>query len=325
MPKNLDNTRGKWYNKYQKVIGLEGENMAYKEKASRDQIMLLPDSIDEYVGEDNPVRVIDAFVDSLNMKALNFTKSTPADTGCPAYDPSDLLKLYIYGYYNRIRSGRKLKTECGRNVEVMWLMGKLQPDFRTITDFRKENAKSLKLVFKEFVRLCDKLKLYNKELIAIDGTKIRAQNSNDKCFNESILHKKIANIDNHISEYLKSMDKTDASEKDESLSPEQVKAALLDLTERKKKYENYLTYLSESGETQILETDPEARRMHSRNGFHCHYNVQTAVDSGGHLLAGYEVTNRNNDQGLLHVVSEQVKETLEVETIEGLCKLNMKE
>jgi transposase len=290
--------------------------MAYKQKASRDQIMLLPDSIDEYIGEDNPVRVIDAFVDGLDMTALSFTKSTPADTGCPAYSPSDLLKLYIYGYYNRIRSSRKLMIENGRNVELMWLMGKLQPDFRTISDFRKENAKSLKLVFKEFVKLCDKLKLYSKDLIAIDGTKIRAQNSNDKCFNESILHKKIANIDNHISEYLNSMDKTDAKEvDDESLTAEQVKVALKELTERKEKYEGYLEYLKISGETQILETDTEARRMHSRNGFHCHYNVQTAVDSS-HLIAGYEVTNRNNDQGLLHMVSQQVKETLDVETIE---------
>jgi len=175
--------------------------MGYKEKVSRSQIMLLPDSVDDYVNEDNPVRVIDAFVDSIDLAQLGFTKSTPAKTGCPAYAPSDILKLYIYGYYNRIRSSRKLMIECGRNVEVMWLVGKLQPDFRTISDFRKENAKGLKLVFKEFVKLCDKLKLYNKELLAIDGT-------------------------------------------------------------------------------QILETDPQSHRMHSKNGFHCCYNVQSAVGGG---------------------------------------------
>jgi len=152
-------------------------NMGYKEKATREQIMLLPDSLEEYVVEDNPVRVIDAFVDSLDLVEMSFTKSKPAATGCPAYDPSDLLKLYVYGYYNRIRSSRKLMTECVRNVEVMWLMGKLRPDFRTISDFRKENAKSLKLVFKEFVKLCDRLKLFKKELLAVDGTKIRAQNT----------------------------------------------------------------------------------------------------------------------------------------------------
>ena len=290
--------------------------MGYKEKASREQIMLLPDSIDEYVSEDNPVRVIDAFIDSLDLIALEFSKSIPADTGCPAYDPADILKLYVYGYYNRIRSSRKLMTECGRNVEVMWLVGKLQPDFRTISDFRKENAKSLKLVFKEFVRLCDKLKLYNKELLAVDGTKIRAQNSNDKCFNADILHKKLANIDEHIAEYLRIMEKTDESEQDDMMTPGQVKAALKDLTKRKGKYEGYLVELAETGKTQILETDPEAHRMHSRNGFHCCYNVQTAVDSGSHLIAEYDVSGQNTDQGLLNGLCESAKKTLAVETIE---------
>jgi len=305
-------------------IVLQGvERMGYKEKASRDQIMLLPDSIEGYVGEDNPVRVIDAFVDSLDLVKLNFTKSVPADTGCPAYAPSDLLKLYIYGYYNRIRSSRKLMIECGRNVEVMWLMGKLQPDFRTISDFRKENAKSLKLVFKEFVKLCDKLKLYNKELLAVDGTKIRAQNSDDKCFNAEILHKKLANIDNHIAEYLRALEKSDESERDEPLTPEQVKAALealKSLSDRKETYEGYLAELEETGATQKLLTDPEAHRMHSTNsGFHCCYNVQTAVDSGSHLIAEYEVTSQNTDQGLLNQVCEQAKETLGVETIEAVA------
>ena len=164
--------------------------MGYKEKASRDQITLLPDSLEDYVGKDNPVRVIDAFVDSLDMVALGFTKSIPAETGCPAYAPTDLLKLYVYGYYNRIRSSRKLMIECRRNIEVMWLMGKLMPDFRTISDFRKENAKLLKQVFKEFVKLCEMLGLYKKELIAVDGSKFRAQNSDDKCYNAEILQKK---------------------------------------------------------------------------------------------------------------------------------------
>ena len=225
--------------------------MGYKEKASRDQIMLLPDSIDEYVCEDNPVRVIDAFVDSLNMVKLDFTKSKPADTGCPAYDPSDMLKLYIYGYYNRIRSSRKLMVECGRNVEVMWLMGKLQPDFRTISDFRKENTKSLREVFREFVRLCDKLKLYNKELLAVDGTKIRAQNSNDKCFNVDALNRKLANIDEHISEYLRTTEKADEYDRDESLTALQVQVALAELMTRKQKYEGYLSELMTTEKTQI--------------------------------------------------------------------------
>lgn len=221
--------------------------MGYKEKTSRGQMMLMPDCIEDFVGEDNPVRVIDAFIDSLDLTAMKFRKSKPAGTGCPAYNPSDMLKLYVYGYYNRIRSSRKLMTECCRNIEVMWLIGKLVPDFRTIADFRKENAKSLKLVFREFVKLCDKLKLYNKELLAVDGTKIRAQNSDDKCFNSEILQKKLANIDKHIAEYLSAMEKTDAAEHDEAMTPEQVQAALIDLLKRKEKYEGYLTELKETG------------------------------------------------------------------------------
>jgi len=159
---------------------------------------------DDYIREDNPTRVIDAFVDMLELQLLSFKKSQAAETGRPAYDPKDLLKLYIYGYFNHIRSSRKLMIECGRNIEVMWLIGKLQPDFRTIADFRKDNHKSLKLVFREFVSLCDRLGLYGKNLVAIDGSKFRAQNSDNKCFNEAILRKKLANIDNHISEYFAS-------------------------------------------------------------------------------------------------------------------------
>ena len=293
--------------------------MGYKERASRGQITLLPESIDEYVSEDNPVRVIDAFVDSLDMGELKFTKSVPADTGCPAYDPSDLLKLYVYGYYNRIRSSRRLMIECRRNIEVMWLMGKLRPDFRTISDFRKENAKSLKQVFKEFVRLCDKLKLYNKELIAVDGSKFRAQNSDDKCYNAEILHKKLANIDEHIAEYLRAMDRSDEAERDEEMTPEEVKAALEELRARKNKYEGHLIKLAETGATQILETDAEAHRMHTKDGFHCCYNVQTAVDAGSHLIAEYDVTDHNTDQGLLEHVCAQAKDILGVETIEAVA------
>jgi len=201
----------------------------------------------------------------------------------------------------------------------MWLVGKLKPDFRTISDFRKENAKSLKLVFKEFVKLCDKLKLYNKELLAVDGTKIRAQNSDDKCFNADILHKKLASIDEHISEYLRSMDKVDNNNQEETLTPEAVRAALAELSARKERYERYLAELKETGATQKLLTDPEAHRMHTNNGFHCCYNVQTAVDAGSHLIAEYEVTGNNTDQGLLNQVCSQAKETLGVETIEAVA------
>lgn len=293
--------------------------MSYIEKSMRHQVTLALETLEDYISEENPVRVIDAFVESLDLAELGFRKSKPADTGRPAYDPSDLLKLYVYGYYNKIRSSRKLMTECSRNVELFWLMGRLRSDFRTIADFRKENAKSLKLSFREFVKLCDKLKLYNKELLAVDGSKFRAQNSKDKCYNAEILQKKLVNIDKHISEYLHTMDKRDEAEQTEVMAPEQVKAALAELEVRKQKYEGYLSRLAETGATQILETDPEARRMHSKDGFHCCYNVQTAVDSGSHLIVEYEATNRNTDQGLLNQVCEQGKELLGKAVIETVA------
>jgi transposase len=261
--------------------------------------------------------VIDVFVDGLELEELGVKRATPNEMGRPSYDPRDLLKLYVYGYFNRIRSSRRLMGECRRNVELFYLLGKLAPDFRTVADFRKDNAKGLKNVFRAFVKLCMKLGLYQKELLAVDGSKFRAVNSKDNCYNAEILQKKLARIDGHIAEYFKQMDKNDASEPDaKRLTPEQIREAVRELRSRKEKYQGYLSELEESGETQLLLTDPEARRMHSKDGFHCCYNVQTAVDGGSHLIAEYEVTNRNTDQGLLKEVAESAKEVLETETLE---------
>jgi len=289
--------------------------MKYIQGHNRHQLTLLPDCIEDYIGEENPVRVIDAFVDSIDLKESGFCRTTPKETGRPPYDPKDLLKLYVYGYFNKIRSSRKLMVECTRNIELFYLLRKLTPDFRTIADFRKDNAKALKNVFRAFVKLCMKLDLYQKELLAIDGSKFRAVNSKDNTYNAEILQKKLKRIDEHIAEYLSQMDKEDKIEPDMPTA-EQVKAALQELTLRKEKYQGYLKKLLESGETQLLLTDPEARRMHSKDGFHCCYNVQTAVDKGSHLIAEYEVTNQNTDQGLLKEVAQSAKENLEIETVE---------
>ena len=289
--------------------------MRYIAGENRDQITFLPDCIEDYIGGDNPVRVIDAFVNSLNMDELGFTHSTLKETGRPPYDPKDLLKLYIYGYFNKIRSSRKLMQECGRNVEVFYLLNRLQPDFRTIADFRKNNPKAIRKVFRAFVKLCIKLKLYQRELIAIDGSKFRAQNSDKNCYNAEVLEKKIANIQKNIDEYLNRIDTID---KEETLSneatPEQIREVIKELHDRKGKYMQYLNELKQSGETQFLTTDPDARRMHSKDGFHCCYNVQTAVDGGSHMIAEYEVTNKT-DVGHLNTVSEKAKEILEVSVI----------
>lgn len=208
-------------------------------------------------------------------------------------------------------------TECRRNIELFYLLGKRSPDFRTISDFRKDNPQALREVFRSFVRLCDRLSLYGKELIAIDGTKFRAVNSRDNAYNEEILHKKLQRIEEHISEYLTMLDKEDEQEKnDPHPSPELIQRALQDLNERKETYQGFLKELSDSGKTQILTTDPEARRMHTKDGFNCCYNVQTAVDSTSHLIAEYEVTNHNTDQGLLCQTAEKAKALLALDVIE---------
>lgn len=293
--------------------------MKYITGEERNQITFLPECIEDYVGEDNPVRVIDAFVNKMDMDEIGFKRAKPNETGRPSYDPRDLLKLYIYGYFNKIRSSRKLMQECVRNIEIMYLISKLVPDFRTIADFRKENPKALKNVFKEFVKVCIKLNLYQRELIAIDGSKFRAQNNKNNCYNHEVLEKKIANIGNHINEYLNYLDKEDEFEvKANEATSEQIKAAIKELEERKEKYTGYLETLEKSGETQILTTDPDARRMHSKDGFHCCYNAQTAVDGGSHLIAGYSVDSKT-DVGHLREVSDEAKKLLEVSTIEALA------
>ena len=294
--------------------------MDYIKKADRNQLSFLPECIDDYIDENNPVRLIDAFVDGLEMGALGFRKSHPNETGRPAYDPRDLLKLYIYGYMNRIRSSRKLMKECRRNIELFYLLGRLAPDFRTIADFRKDNATALKNTFKAFSKLCLKLDLFEKELLAGDGTKIHAVNSKDNCYNESVLKKKLSNIEEKIENYLSSLETSDNSSSDDmELSEGKISEAIDELNERKIKYENLLDEMIESGESQILTTDPDCRRMHSKDGFHCCYNVQTAVDGGSHLIAGYEVTNHNVDAGLLYETVKNAKELLEIETVTAVA------
>ena len=261
--------------------------MDYIKGQSRMQTTMLPDCIDDLIDQDSPVRVIDAFVDGLDLVEAGFSKALLNKTGRPPYDPRDLLKLYIYGYFNKIRSSRKLMTECSRNIELFFLLNRLTPDFRTIADFRKDNAKALRNVFRAFVRICMQLGLYQKELLAVDGSKFRAVNSKDHCYNAEILHKKLERIDGHIAQYLGRMDTEDKREPEiNKLTPEQVKSAIEQLRARKEKYQGYLKEIDESGQTQLLLTDPEARRMHSKDGFHCCYNVQTAVDDGSHLHRG---------------------------------------
>lgn len=299
--------------------------MRYIQNISREQTRLLPYSVEEMVEETNPARVIHAYVDSLPMETLGFERAEPAQTGRPAYDPRDLLKLYIYGYLNRIRSSRKLMTECRRNVELFYLLNMLRPDFRTIADFRKRNRKALKEVFRDFVKACAELKLLGKETVAIDGTKIRASNSKKKSYTPEILEKKIEYLEEQergIEEYLEKMDKADQEEKRApvmDIKPEDMPQKLEQIRERVAKYKGYQKRMKETGETQILETDPECRTIHTKEGQLPAYNIQTAVDDRHHLIVSFETTNANTDQGLLDQMAEQTKEEMGVETIEALA------
>ena len=184
--------------------------MAHITGNDRSQLLLLPDAVDDYVGPDNPVRFIDAFVDSLDLEAAGFMRVRPNEMGRPGYDPADLLKLYIYGYLNRVRSSRRLEAETHRNLEAIWLLRLLTPDFKTIADFRRDNRQAFRQVFREFVRLCRDLDLYGRELIAVDGTRIKAVNHRGRNFTQAKLKKDLQRIDERLDRYLDQMNKADA-------------------------------------------------------------------------------------------------------------------
>lgn len=289
--------------------------MAYKKGEDRKQKVFFPDCIDEYVEDDAPVRLFDAFVESLDMKALGFVRSVPKDTGTPGYDPCDLLKLYIYGYFYQIRSSRKLARECKCNVEVMWLLGKLYPDFRTISDYRKDNKDCMAKVFKEFNKFCMGLKLFSKSYISIDGSKFKAVNAKDNNFTLNKLDDRIKRLDEHISLYMEELDAFDREE-ERKLSKEELQHKLDVCKERKERYEAYRNALEESGEKQLSLTDPDARLMKSNEGFCVGYNVQTAVDAGSHMIAGFQVTNSPTDHGQITSVAAEVKSDYDVEILE---------
>src|SRR3984893_772236 len=186
--------------------------MDYIRGVTRNQVILFPETVEDYITEDNPVRLIDAFAASLDLGALGFTRVSPAETGRPAYDPADLLRLYLYGYLNRVRSSRMLEREAKVKLEVMWLLGKLSPDFKTIADFRRDNLAAIKQVCREFTLLCQKLKLFGGELVAIDGSKFKAVNNRRRNFNEARLAKAIKGMEQKIAGYLERLDEA-ASDK----------------------------------------------------------------------------------------------------------------
>ena len=291
--------------------------MRYIQGQNRYQAKLLPDVLDDYILEDNPARIIDAFVDSLDLKSFGFSKTEMTATGRPAYSPYDLLKLYIYGYFNKVRSSRKLEKETQRNVEVMWLLGKLRPDHKTISRFRKENLAPLKKVFDAFVKLCLKMNLYSRQLISIDGSHFSAVNAKDRNYSTNKLKDRISHINNHISRHLAEMETNDINEVEEVRS-KKIADIVASLKARKEKYTDMLEQLETTGETQISLTDPDSRLLVKLNSRKVVYNVQTAVDGNNAMVVDYEVIN-TNDRGQMHSLALKCKEVLEVDKLVSIA------
>ena len=289
--------------------------MAYKKGEDRRQRTLFPDCIDDYVGQDAPVRLIDAFIEHLDMEKLGFQRFVPADTGAPGYDPRDLMKLYVYGYYYEVRSSRKLARQCMINIEVMWLLSKLTPDFRTIADFRKDNKEAIEKTFKEFNRFCYSEDLFSKAFVSIDGSKFKAVNAKDRNFTLNKLDDRIARLDQNIDRYMEELDAYDAEE-GRKLSREELEHKLEVCKERKELYEGYRRQLEQSGEKQISLTDPDAKLMKANEGFCVGYNPQVAVDAESHMIAGFQMTNNPTDHGQITNVAGDVKKEYGVDILE---------
>ena len=283
--------------------------MGYIRGADRNQIILFPECMDEYISDDNSVRVIDEYVEQLDIKNLGFDKAESACTGRPAYNPKDLLKLYIYGFLNRIRSSRRLEQEGIRNIEVIWLLKKLRPDFKTIADFRKNNKKAIKNVFREFNKLCDEWGLFGKELVAIDGSKFRASNSKRNNFSKKKIERHLKYIEEKIDVYMKELDETDQTERcDKKCNVREIKDKIKELRERKQHYEFFNERIKSGVVNEISTTDPDARLMvGNNNAVDVCYNVQTTVDTKNKLIVDFKVSQKPNDLGELDNMALRTK------------------
>jgi len=291
--------------------------------ADRAQSWLLPESLEDWVDESNPVRVIDAFVDALDLRDLGFDGVDPAATGRPSYHPSVLLKLYIYGYLNRVQSSRRLEREAGRNVEVMWLLGRLVPDHKTIADFRKDNGGAIKKVCARFVELCRRMGLLSKASVAIDGSKFKAVNNRDKNFTSAKVERRRKQLEESVSRYLSQLDTADLQDPSETLTLKKVR--IKEKLEKLKSEMDKLAAIEQqvlaAPDQQISLTDPDSRSMATsgRGSGVVGYNVQTAVDTEHHLIVAHEVTNVGNDTAHLSNIAGQSKTALGVEELEAIA------
>lgn len=295
--------------------------MGYVIGKDRRQAVAFPSYLEDYVGEENPVRFVDAFVEALDLAELGFDRAEPKDMGRPAYHPGLLLRLYMYGYLNSIRSSRKLEREAKRNVELMWLMEMLTPDHKTIADFRRDNLEPIKMSCRQFTMLCKRMGLFGGSLVAVDGSKFKADNSRERNFTKQKLEKLIRLTDHRIDEYLTKLDEADQEEAEtESANPtvQELKEQIEALKKRKQKHKQRQEQLEKSGETQISETDSDARLMKVKDGMDVCYNVQIAVDSKHKLIVEQEVTNAGADHNQLAKMAIRAKETLGMDKLEAV-------
>jgi transposase len=286
----------------------------------RSQTLLLPESLDDYVGPENPVRFIEAFVDGLDLTAASFIRVSAKRTGRPGYAPADLLKLYIYGYLNRVRSSRRLEAETHRNIEVIWLLRHLKPDYKTIADFRRDNRKAFRPIFRQFVLLCRQLDLFGRELLAVDGTRIKAVNNKDRNFTRASLTKFVELADAKLDDYLQRLDQSDAAETTTGGSRvENLAEKVAAICTRRQRCRDMLAQLDRTGEDQISLTDPDSRAMAAHTRVAVGYNGQGAVDAKHKLIVEQQVTNQVVDMGLLTETADAAKDVLGVQTIDAMA------
>ena len=295
----------------------------FVEGTDRSQSTLLPECLEDWIAEDNPVRVIDVFVEELDLGDLGFGGVDPEITGRPAYHPSVLLKLYIYGYLNRVQSSRRLEREAGRNLEVMWLLGRLAPDHKTIADFRKDNGAALRKVCARFVELCRDMGVLSTTSVAIDGSKFKAVNNRDKNFTRAKVERRRAQLEESVARYLSQLDTADRQEPSEALVVKvtRLKEKLTKLKEQMSKLGGYEKQMLASPDQQISLTDPDSRSMATsgRGSGVVGYNVQVAVDTKHHLIVTHEVTNSGSDRAQLANMAKQAKAVLKAETLEAVA------
>jgi transposase len=295
----------------------------FVEGTDRGQATLFPDCLADWIDENNPVQVIDVFVDELDLRALGFDGVAPEATGRPSYHPSVLLKLYIYGYLNRVQSSRRLEREAGRNVEVMWLTGRLMPDHKTIADFRKDNGQAIRQVCARFIMLCRRLDMFADASVVIDGSKFKAVNNRDRNFTRAKMERRLAQIEESVARYLQQLDSADRQEPSEARATKitHLQEKIAKLKEEVQRLNGLNTRMLAAPDQQISLTDPYSRSMATsgRGSGVVGYNVQVAVDTEHHLIIAHEVTNVGSDRAQLSPMAKQAKATLQVESLDAIA------